>query len=118
MKHCSRWAARHHGQLFIARGYKLSCANSFLKLQDYDDAVAASLALRDNVEAEGREVTEFQLWFTCELLSPLQHARCALIAADAKSPKLQQTGLVETRRKVQLVKTHCRRCCLCCASTE
>lgn len=28
------------------------------------------------MEAESRLATEYQLWFTCQLLAPLQHARC------------------------------------------
>lgn len=40
------------------------------------DAVAFFAALRDNMEAEGKLTTEFQLWFSCELLAPLQHVRC------------------------------------------
>ena len=36
----------------------------------------ASAALRANLDAEGRVITDFSAWFTCRLLTPLQHARC------------------------------------------
>lgn len=37
------------------------------------DALAA---LRGNLDAEGRVITDFSAWFTSQLLTPLQHARC------------------------------------------
>lgn len=36
----------------------------------------ASAALLGNLDAEGRVITDFSAWFTCYLLTPLQHARC------------------------------------------
>lgn len=43
---------------------------------DYSGTVAVSAKLRENVEAEGNKTHELMLWFTCDLLSPLQHAKC------------------------------------------
>ena len=41
-----------------------------------EGVVDASAALRSNLDAEGRVITDFSSWFTCHLLAPLQHARC------------------------------------------
>ena len=35
-----------------------------------------STALQGKLDAEGRVITDFSAWFTCHLLTPLQHARC------------------------------------------
>ena len=40
------------------------------------EAASAAAALRAGLEAEGRRTTDFSSWFTCRLLTPVQHAAC------------------------------------------